>query len=286
MKLAAAEALADVVGGRAGRRTTSSRASSTRWSPRPSPRRSPRRRARTGWPAPLGRSADTALGRLAAMLAVTADRIDADDPLTGLGVGERPDPVPPDGWTTVRVRAAALNHHDLWTLKGVGHLAGPAADRARLRRCGHRRGRARGHRARGDRRPGCGRRRRDARPPALAAVRGARRDAGRAGRGAAAQPRPEAGRAVVGGGGLPADRVADGVPDAVRPRRAEGRATRCWCRVPAAGVATAAIVLARAGGAAGVRHQPGRGQAGAGAGDRGARRARSRARGCPSGSTR
>jgi NADPH:quinone reductase-like Zn-dependent oxidoreductase len=54
------------------------------------------------------------------MLAVTADRIDADDPLTALGVGERPDPVPPDGWTTVRVMAAALNHHDLWTLKGVG----------------------------------------------------------------------------------------------------------------------------------------------------------------------
>jgi NADPH:quinone reductase-like Zn-dependent oxidoreductase len=54
------------------------------------------------------------------MLAVTADRIDADDPLTALGVGQRPDPVPPDGWTTVRVRAAALNHHDLWTLKGVG----------------------------------------------------------------------------------------------------------------------------------------------------------------------
>jgi NADPH:quinone reductase-like Zn-dependent oxidoreductase len=25
-----------------------------------------------------------------------------------------------DGWVTVSVRAAALNHHDLWTLKGVG----------------------------------------------------------------------------------------------------------------------------------------------------------------------
>jgi NADPH:quinone reductase-like Zn-dependent oxidoreductase len=54
------------------------------------------------------------------MLAVTADRIDADHPLAALGVGERPDPDPADGWTTVRVRAAALNHHDLWTLKGVG----------------------------------------------------------------------------------------------------------------------------------------------------------------------
>jgi NADPH:quinone reductase-like Zn-dependent oxidoreductase len=54
------------------------------------------------------------------MFAVTADRIDAADPLAGLGLGDRPDPEPPDGWTTVRVRAAALNHHDLWTLKGVG----------------------------------------------------------------------------------------------------------------------------------------------------------------------
>ena len=54
------------------------------------------------------------------MLAVTAARIDADDPLAGLDLGERPDPVPPDGWVTVTVKAAALNHHDVWTLRGVG----------------------------------------------------------------------------------------------------------------------------------------------------------------------
>ena len=35
-------------------------------------------------------------------------------------VGERPDPVADDGWTTVEVKAAALNHHDLWSLRGVG----------------------------------------------------------------------------------------------------------------------------------------------------------------------
>jgi NADPH:quinone reductase-like Zn-dependent oxidoreductase len=35
-------------------------------------------------------------------------------------VGERPDPGPPDGWVTVEVRAASLNHHDLWSLRGVG----------------------------------------------------------------------------------------------------------------------------------------------------------------------
>ena len=54
------------------------------------------------------------------MLAVTAVHFDADDPLSGLEVGERPDPDVPDGWTTVTVRACALNHHDLWSLKGVG----------------------------------------------------------------------------------------------------------------------------------------------------------------------
>ena len=54
------------------------------------------------------------------MFTVTAARIDADDPLAGLELGERPDPSPPDGWTTVNVRAAALNHHDVWTLRGVG----------------------------------------------------------------------------------------------------------------------------------------------------------------------
>ena len=54
------------------------------------------------------------------MFAVTATRIDKDDPLAGLEVGERPDPGPPDGWTTVAVRATSLNHHDLWTLQGVG----------------------------------------------------------------------------------------------------------------------------------------------------------------------
>ena len=54
------------------------------------------------------------------MRAVYAARTDPDDPLSALVVGERPEPVPPPGWTTVTVRAAALNHHDLWTLRGVG----------------------------------------------------------------------------------------------------------------------------------------------------------------------
>src|SRR4051794_30802907 len=54
------------------------------------------------------------------MFAVTAARIDADNPLDGLELGERPEPAVPEGWTTVTVRAAALNHHDLFTLRGVG----------------------------------------------------------------------------------------------------------------------------------------------------------------------
>jgi NADPH:quinone reductase-like Zn-dependent oxidoreductase len=54
------------------------------------------------------------------MFAVYADRFSTDDPLAGLVVGERPDPEVPDGWTTVEVRAASLNHHDLWSLRGVG----------------------------------------------------------------------------------------------------------------------------------------------------------------------
>jgi NADPH:quinone reductase-like Zn-dependent oxidoreductase len=35
-------------------------------------------------------------------------------------VGERPDPEVLEGWTTVTVKAASLNHHDLWSLRGVG----------------------------------------------------------------------------------------------------------------------------------------------------------------------
>src|SRR3982751_5264656 len=54
------------------------------------------------------------------MFAVYAESFSTDDPLSGLVVGERPDPEVPDGWTTVEVKAASLNHHDLWSLRGVG----------------------------------------------------------------------------------------------------------------------------------------------------------------------
>jgi NADPH:quinone reductase-like Zn-dependent oxidoreductase len=54
------------------------------------------------------------------MFAVYAETLSSDDPLSGLVVGERPDPEAPPGWATVTVRAASLNHHDLWSLRGVG----------------------------------------------------------------------------------------------------------------------------------------------------------------------
>jgi NADPH:quinone reductase-like Zn-dependent oxidoreductase len=54
------------------------------------------------------------------MLAAYASAPNPADPLAALEVGDRPDPQPPEGWTTVSVRAASLNHHDLFTLRGVG----------------------------------------------------------------------------------------------------------------------------------------------------------------------
>jgi NADPH:quinone reductase-like Zn-dependent oxidoreductase len=54
------------------------------------------------------------------VLAAYAARIAPDDPLSALEVGNVPEPNVPEGWALVEVRAAALNHHDVWSLKGVG----------------------------------------------------------------------------------------------------------------------------------------------------------------------
>jgi NADPH:quinone reductase-like Zn-dependent oxidoreductase len=54
------------------------------------------------------------------VLAAYAASINPDSPLEGLTLGDRPDPVVPDGWTTVTVKAASINHHDVWSLRGVG----------------------------------------------------------------------------------------------------------------------------------------------------------------------
>lgn len=54
------------------------------------------------------------------MFAVYAEKFSTDDPLSGLVLGERPEPEVPAGWAKVSVKAASLNHHDLWSLRGVG----------------------------------------------------------------------------------------------------------------------------------------------------------------------
>lgn len=54
------------------------------------------------------------------MLAATVARFSPESPVDALEVGDRPEPVAREAWTTVDVRAASLNHHDLWSLRGVG----------------------------------------------------------------------------------------------------------------------------------------------------------------------
>jgi NADPH:quinone reductase-like Zn-dependent oxidoreductase len=54
------------------------------------------------------------------MRAAYASTADPHQPLRALTVGELPEPTPPDGWVVVDVRAASLNHHELWSLRGVG----------------------------------------------------------------------------------------------------------------------------------------------------------------------
>lgn len=54
------------------------------------------------------------------MLAVQAISQSSEDPLSGLSISEIAEPEPPQGWVAVTLRSAALNHHDLWSLRGVG----------------------------------------------------------------------------------------------------------------------------------------------------------------------
>lgn len=57
------------------------------------------------------------------MRAAVAVAQNESDPLAGLRLLEVPEPEPRAGWTRVRLRAASLNPHDTWTLRGVGHPA-------------------------------------------------------------------------------------------------------------------------------------------------------------------
>jgi NADPH:quinone reductase-like Zn-dependent oxidoreductase len=54
------------------------------------------------------------------MRAAYASKADPEHPLQALTVGEFPEPTPPGDWALVDVRAASLNQHDLWSLRGVG----------------------------------------------------------------------------------------------------------------------------------------------------------------------
>ena len=153
------------------------------------------------------------------MLAAIATAIHPDDPLAGLVVGERPEPVAQDGWVTVSVKAASLNHHDLWTLKGVGISEDQlpmvlGCDAAGIDDAGDEvivHSVIASPEWRGDE---------TLDPRRSLALRALPRHAGREGDRAQAQRGPQAGRAVLRGGGLPADGLAHGLPHAVRAERA------------------------------------------------------------------
>ncbi|RBP98521.1 Zn-dependent oxidoreductase [Bifidobacterium aemilianum] len=54
------------------------------------------------------------------MKSIYACGVNAQDPLSVLAVGEQPEPAKREFWSTLRVKAASVNHHDLWSLAGVG----------------------------------------------------------------------------------------------------------------------------------------------------------------------
>ncbi|QSB04433.1 zinc-binding dehydrogenase [Natronoglycomyces albus] len=54
------------------------------------------------------------------MLAAFARTTCPDNPFSALSVAQIDPPPVPEDWVRVQVKAAALNHHDLWSLAGVG----------------------------------------------------------------------------------------------------------------------------------------------------------------------
>ncbi len=53
------------------------------------------------------------------MRALYATKTGGDDPIANIEIGERPTPVPKAGEVRVRMQAATLNRHDLFTLRGI-----------------------------------------------------------------------------------------------------------------------------------------------------------------------
>src|SRR5690348_5102979 len=60
------------------------------------------------------------IDRFLAMLAARAVSASMEDPLSALEVGQVDEPDVPDGWELVEVKATSLNHHDVWSLRGIG----------------------------------------------------------------------------------------------------------------------------------------------------------------------
>lgn len=54
------------------------------------------------------------------MKAVYATGTNYDDPLSMLEAGDMPKPETKPFWSTIRVKSASVNHHDVWSLQGVG----------------------------------------------------------------------------------------------------------------------------------------------------------------------
>jgi NADPH:quinone reductase-like Zn-dependent oxidoreductase len=54
------------------------------------------------------------------LLAAFVERFDGDDPAGAVTVADRPDPEVPNGWALIDVKAVSLNHHDVWTARGLG----------------------------------------------------------------------------------------------------------------------------------------------------------------------
>ena len=65
------------------------------------------------------------------MKAVYAAGTDYDNPLSQLKVGELDTPETKPFWSTIHVAAASVNHHDIWSLQGVGLSAEQTPDDSR-----------------------------------------------------------------------------------------------------------------------------------------------------------
>ncbi|WP_354698019.1 Crotonyl-CoA reductase [Paraconexibacter sp. AEG42_29] len=53
------------------------------------------------------------------MLTLSVTEPNPKDPVAAIDLREKDAPVAPEGWATVDVRTAALNHHDVWSLRGA-----------------------------------------------------------------------------------------------------------------------------------------------------------------------